>query len=111
LPFDFPAQAIQNDTEQARSSPIDKSAHPSGEERTRFEDVELGDTSYQSRGYRDSLDDRRKPSDECNARPDTSAIQMMMRQQDSTMGLISGTLSTLASQAGLMGRELLEQNE
>ena len=35
----------------------------------------------------------------------------MMRQQDSTMGLISGTLSTLASQAGLMGRELLEQNE
>lgn len=64
LPFDLPAQTIQNDTKQARSSPIDKNAHSSGEERTRFEDVELGDTSYQSRGYRDSLDDRRKPSDE-----------------------------------------------
>jgi hypothetical protein len=64
LPFDFSAQTIQNNTEQARSSPIDKNAHPPGEDRTRFEDVELGDTSYQSRSYRDSLDGRRKSSDE-----------------------------------------------
>jgi hypothetical protein len=35
----------------------------------------------------------------------------MMRQQDDTLGVISGTLSTLASQAGLIGHEVNEQSE
>lgn len=34
-----------------------------------------------------------------------------MRQQESTLGVISGTLSTLASQAGLIGGEVTEQSE
>lgn len=35
---------------------------------------------------------------------------MLMRQQDSTLGVISGTLNTLASQAGLIGQEVNEHN-
>ncbi|OCH86508.1 hypothetical protein OBBRIDRAFT_797130 [Obba rivulosa] len=37
--------------------------------------------------------------------------QMMIHQQDETIDTISGTLSTLAEQAGLMGREIGEHNE
>ncbi|TFY70797.1 hypothetical protein EVG20_g2211 [Dentipellis fragilis] len=37
--------------------------------------------------------------------------QMMIQQQDQTISSISGTLSTLAQQAGLMGREIGEHNE
>lgn len=37
--------------------------------------------------------------------------QMMMQEQDRTMDTISGTLNTLAQQAGLMGREIVEHNE
>ncbi|KAF7318950.1 SNARE domain protein [Mycena chlorophos] len=37
--------------------------------------------------------------------------QMMLQQQERTMDSISGTLSTLAQQAGLMGQEILEHNE
>ena len=40
-----------------------------------------------------------------------SARQMMIRQQDQTIDSIAGTLSTLAEQAGLMGREIVEHNE
>jgi syntaxin 6 len=36
---------------------------------------------------------------------------MMIQEQDRTMDSISGTLNTLAQQAGLMGREILEHNE
>ena len=36
---------------------------------------------------------------------------MMIRQQDQTIDSIAGTLSTLAEQAGLMGREIVEHNE
>lgn len=36
---------------------------------------------------------------------------MMIRQQDQTIDTISGTLSTIAEQAGLMGREINEHNE
>jgi hypothetical protein len=36
---------------------------------------------------------------------------MMIRQQDQTIDSISGTLNTLAEQAGLMGREIGEHNE
>ncbi|KAF7983440.1 hypothetical protein HWV62_21702 [Athelia sp. TMB] len=36
---------------------------------------------------------------------------MLMREQDQTMDTISGTLSTLAQQAGLMGQEIVEHNE
>ncbi|KAJ3480489.1 hypothetical protein NLI96_g8313 [Meripilus lineatus] len=37
--------------------------------------------------------------------------QMMIQQQDQTIDTIAGTLSTLAEQAGLMGREINEHNE
>jgi hypothetical protein len=37
--------------------------------------------------------------------------QMLMQQQDHTLTSISGTLSTLAEQAGLMGQEVGEHNE
>lgn len=37
--------------------------------------------------------------------------QTLMRRQDDTLGFISGTLSTLASQAGLIGQEVTEHSE
>jgi syntaxin 6 len=37
--------------------------------------------------------------------------QTLMRRQDDTLGVISGTLHNLASQAGLIGHEVLEQTE
>ncbi|KAI0792330.1 t-SNARE [Abortiporus biennis] len=37
--------------------------------------------------------------------------QMMIRQQDQTIDTIAGTLTTIAQQAGLMGREIGEHNE
>lgn len=36
---------------------------------------------------------------------------MMIREQDQAIDSIAGTLSTLAQQAGLMGREINEHNE
>ncbi|KAG8992048.1 hypothetical protein FRB95_004100 [Tulasnella sp. JGI-2019a] len=36
---------------------------------------------------------------------------ILMRQQDSTLSTIAGTLGTLVEQAGLMGREIGEHNE
>lgn len=36
---------------------------------------------------------------------------MLMRRQDDTLGVISGTLHNLASQAGLIGHEVSEQSE
>ena len=35
----------------------------------------------------------------------------LMRRQDDTLGVISGTLTNLASQAGLIGHEVNEQSE
>ncbi|KAI0311099.1 t-SNARE [Amylostereum chailletii] len=37
--------------------------------------------------------------------------QMMMQQQDQTLDSITGTLTTLAQQAGLIGQEVVEHNE
>jgi hypothetical protein len=37
--------------------------------------------------------------------------QMMLREQDRTLDTITGTLATLAQQAGLMGQEVEEHNE
>ncbi|KAJ7064867.1 t-SNARE [Mycena amicta] len=37
--------------------------------------------------------------------------QMMIQEQDRTMDSISGALSTLAQQAGLIGQEIVEHNE
>lgn len=36
---------------------------------------------------------------------------MMIREQDRTIDSISGTLSNLAHQAGLMGQEIVEHTE
>ena len=36
---------------------------------------------------------------------------MMIQQQDQTINSISGTLNTIAQQAGLMGSEIREHNE
>ncbi|KIR29702.1 hypothetical protein I307_01027 [Cryptococcus deuterogattii 99/473] len=38
-------------------------------------------------------------------------VEMLVKKQDDTLGIISGTLHTLASQAGLIGHEVHEQNE
>nr|XP_019047477.1 hypothetical protein I302_04091 [Kwoniella bestiolae CBS 10118]OCF26407.1 hypothetical protein I302_04091 [Kwoniella bestiolae CBS 10118] len=38
-------------------------------------------------------------------------ISLLVRRQDDTLGVISGTLHTLASQAGLIGNEVAEQSE
>lgn len=46
----------------------------------------------------------------CSA-DDADVRQTLMRQQDDTLGVISGTLHTLASQAGLIGSEVNEQSE
>jgi hypothetical protein len=40
-----------------------------------------------------------------------SLLQMLMERQDHTLTSISGTLSTLAEQAGLMGQEIGEHTE
>ncbi|WWD07960.1 hypothetical protein V865_006069 [Kwoniella europaea PYCC6329] len=37
--------------------------------------------------------------------------QLLVKRQDDTLGVISGTLHTLASQAGLIGNEVAEQSE
>ena len=37
--------------------------------------------------------------------------QTLMQRQDDTLGFISGTLTNLASQAGLIGNEVNEQGE
>lgn len=37
--------------------------------------------------------------------------QMIIQQQDETLDTITGTLSTIAQQAGLIGQEVLEHNE
>jgi hypothetical protein len=37
--------------------------------------------------------------------------QMIMQEQDHAMDSISGTLHTIAEQAGLIGREVVEHNE
>lgn len=44
------------------------------------------------------------------SRENTNA-QMYVKRQDDTLGVISGTLSTLVSQAGLIGQEVGEQSE
>ncbi|OCF76645.1 hypothetical protein I204_02344 [Kwoniella mangroviensis CBS 8886] len=38
-------------------------------------------------------------------------IRLLVKRQDDTLGVISGTLHTLASQAGLIGSEVAEQSE
>ncbi|WOO83465.1 Syntaxin-6 [Vanrija pseudolonga] len=37
--------------------------------------------------------------------------QVLIRRQDDTLGVISGTLNTIASQAGLIGQEVVEHSE
>ncbi len=50
------------------------------------------------------------PGDNGQARV-ADRLQMLMRRQDDTLGVISGTLHNLASQAGLIGHEVSEQSE
>ncbi|TXT08748.1 hypothetical protein VHUM_02876 [Vanrija humicola] len=38
-------------------------------------------------------------------------LQVLIRRQDDTLGVISGTLNTIASQAGLIGQEVAEHSE
>jgi len=47
----------------------------------------------------------------CYVHSANPAPQMMIREQDRTIDSIAGTLSTLAQQAGLIGREIGEHNE
>jgi hypothetical protein len=36
---------------------------------------------------------------------------MIIEDQDRTLGALTGTISTITEQAGLMGREIVEHNE
>ncbi|KAH8079656.1 syntaxin 6, N-terminal-domain-containing protein [Filobasidium floriforme] len=104
-------QAIQGDSSTDESQPNDPlQASPSNGGYSRFEDIELGGSPNKLRGYSDVADERRRTSDEVG-QYEMEQQQMMIRQQDSTIGVISGTIATLAGQAGLIGREVLEQNE
>ncbi|TYJ52697.1 hypothetical protein B9479_006703 [Cryptococcus floricola] len=62
--------------------------------------------------YRDSSADLERGYDEDNdemRRWEAQEQEMLVKKQDDTLGLIQGTLHTLASQAGLMGSEVEEQ--
>ncbi|ORX34389.1 syntaxin 6, N-terminal-domain-containing protein [Kockovaella imperatae] len=64
--------------------------------------------------YRDLPDDLEAgPEDDAEEarRWEMEEQQTLIRQQDDTLGFISGTLTTLASQAGLIGQEVGEQTE
>ena len=47
----------------------------------------------------------------CTEKYDSASLQMIMQEQDKTLDAISGTLSTLQQQAGLMGTEITEHVE
>lgn len=47
----------------------------------------------------------------CGAADKVSDVQVLIRRQDDTLGVISGTLNTIASQAGLIGQEVVEHSE
>ncbi|WVQ76801.1 hypothetical protein IAR50_006475 [Cryptococcus sp. DSM 104548] len=62
--------------------------------------------------YRDSSADLERGYDEDDdemRRWEAQEQEMLVKKQDDTLGLIQGTLHTLASQAGLMGSEVEEQ--
>ncbi|WVR04416.1 hypothetical protein IAU60_001418 [Kwoniella sp. DSM 27419] len=66
--------------------------------------------------YRDEPDDLERGVDEEEDREEAKRWeaeqqQLLVRRQDDTLGVISGTLHTLASQAGLIGSEVHQQSE
>ncbi|UOH81005.1 hypothetical protein LQV05_003667 [Cryptococcus neoformans] len=62
--------------------------------------------------YRDEPADLERGYDEDEVRRwEAQEQEMLVKKQDDTLGIISGTLHTLASQAGLIGHEVHEQNE
>ncbi|EGO29678.1 hypothetical protein SERLADRAFT_457752 [Serpula lacrymans var. lacrymans S7.9] len=70
--------------------------------------------SYRSNAVSPRPDNVRPPRDEEDdpqAQWAREEQQLMIREQDRTMDSISGTLTTLAQQAGLMGQEIGEHNE
>ncbi|EKD03948.1 hypothetical protein A1Q2_01772 [Trichosporon asahii var. asahii CBS 8904] len=70
---------------------------------TRYQDIEAQNEEV-DRWEREEQQVGRQP------RVGSSPLQMLMRQQDSTLGVISGTRQNLASQAGLIGQEVNEHN-
>lgn len=107
-PSSIALQSIKAAVDQPRSGP----RSPKGKERA---DPLLG-TSANGR-YRDT-----EPSDleQGDARDrdrrdiegwEQQEQEMIMHKQDNTLSIISGTLSTLAQQAGLIGQEVGEQTE
>ncbi|KAJ9105253.1 hypothetical protein QFC21_001619 [Naganishia friedmannii] len=85
-----------------------------------FTDIELGNTGNSSytMSNNDSGQYKDDPSDPYAGRPsdevreyELEQQQLMMQAQDTTVHRISNTLTTLAQQAGLIGQELMEQNE
>ncbi|KAK6904021.1 hypothetical protein I203_107534 [Kwoniella mangroviensis CBS 8507] len=59
------------------------------------------------RGYNDDDGDDMEEA----KRWEAEQQQLLVKRQDDTLGVISGTLHTLASQAGLIGSEVAEQSE
>ncbi|WWC67665.1 uncharacterized protein I206_101576 [Kwoniella pini CBS 10737] len=65
------------------------------------------DNPYEDeRGYREDDEDLEEAK-----RWEAEQQQLYVQRQDDTLGVISGTLHTLASQAGLIGNEVAEQSE
>jgi syntaxin 6 len=62
--------------------------------------------------YRDDIEAQRASAEDAAEaeRWEQEEQQTLMRRQDDTLGVISGTLSTLASQAGLIGNEVQEHS-
>ncbi|RXK42251.1 hypothetical protein M231_00610 [Tremella mesenterica] len=60
--------------------------------------------------YQDHPEDLEAQNDNEVERWEREEQQVLLQRQDDTLGVIAGTLNTLASQAGLIGHEVVDQN-
>lgn len=89
-------------------------SHPTREGQEIREELLGGSAQAQAPSQTRSTSSRHSPTasdDDHQARWAQEEQQMIMQQQDSTIDVISGTLTTLAQQAGLIGQEINEHNE
>ncbi|KAK1926404.1 t-SNARE [Papiliotrema laurentii] len=97
-------QRVKRDVEGLRRKVLDKAGAKrdkgKGKEREPYRDLPDAEAG--------TLDDG---DPEEQKRWEMEEQQTLVRRQDDTLGFISGTLSTLASQAGLIGHEVNEQSE
>ncbi|KAI0035438.1 syntaxin 6, N-terminal-domain-containing protein [Vararia minispora EC-137] len=67
--------------------------------------------AHSSQGARTPATPTPPPPDDEQAQWTREEQQMILQQQDQTLNSITGTLTTLAQQAGLIGQEVVEHNE